>query len=109
MVRFRDQVRETAGLWNTVGFNDDTRAFCSIPARHDLNHRVDADWLAGLVARHIISIDDAHLMARACAYNLVRKTYHFDRLNVTSGNGTHGSNGTDAAHSRGTFSSEATV
>lgn len=79
MVRFRDQVHETAGLWNTVGFNDDTRAFCSIPARHDLNRRVDANWLAGLVARHIISIDDAHLMARACAYELVRQTYRFDR------------------------------
>lgn len=93
MVRFRDQVHETAGLWNTVGFNDDTRAFCSIPARHDLNRRVDANWLAGLVARHIISIDDAHLMARACAYDLVRQTYRFDRpvsgelLTNRSGNG----------------------
>jgi glucuronate isomerase len=77
MTRFRDQVHETAGLWNTAGFNDDTRAFCSIPARHDLNRRVDANWLAGLVARHIISIEDAHVMARACAYDLVRKAYRF--------------------------------
>lgn len=78
MTRFRDQVHETAGLWNTVGFNDDTRAFCSIPARHDLNRRVDANWLAGLVARHIIEIEDAHVMARACAYDLVRQAYRFD-------------------------------
>lgn len=82
MVRFRDQVHETAGLWNTAGFNDDTRAFCSIPARHDLNRRVDANWLAGLVARHLISIDDAHVMARACAYDLARKAYHFDQPRV---------------------------
>lgn len=82
MVRFRDQVQETAGLWNTVGFNDDTRAFCSIPARHDLNRRVDANWLAGLVARHIVSLDDAHIMARACAYDLARKTYRFDQPRV---------------------------
>ncbi len=79
MTRFRDQVHETAGLWNTAGFNDDTRAFCSIPARHDLNRRVDANWIAGLVARHIVSMDDAHVMARACAYDLARKAYRFDR------------------------------
>ncbi len=79
MVRFREQVTETAGLWNTAGFNDDTRAFCSIPARHDLNRRVDANWLAGLVSKHIISMDEARVMAHAAAYGLVRETYRLDR------------------------------
>ena len=79
MRRFREQVTETAGIYNTVGFNDDTRAFCSIPARHDLARRVDANWLAGLVARHQIDLADARVMARALAYDLVRRTYKFDR------------------------------
>ena len=61
MTRFRQQTTETAGIYNTVGFNDDTRAFCSIPARHDLARRVDANYLGGLVARHII---DAERRAR---------------------------------------------
>jgi len=78
MIRFRENTTETAGLWNTAGFNDDTRAFCSIPARHDLNRRVDANWLARLVAKHIVSLDDARVMAHAAAYGLVRETY---RLN----------------------------
>jgi glucuronate isomerase len=75
MVRFREQTTETAGIYNTAGFNDDTRAFCSIPARHDLNRRVDASWLAGLVARHVVTMDDARQMARALAYELARETY----------------------------------
>ena len=75
MKRFRAQTTETAGIYNTAGFNDDTRAFCSIPARHDLARRIDADYLAGLVARHIIDVDDAMVMARALAYDLVRETY----------------------------------
>ncbi|MFL5582960.1 MAG: glucuronate isomerase, partial [Gemmatimonadaceae bacterium] len=82
MRRFREQVTETAGIYNTVGFNDDTRAFCSIPARHDLARRVDANWLAGLVARHAIDMDDARQMARALAYELARKTYKFDELSA---------------------------
>jgi glucuronate isomerase len=77
MTRFRQQVTETAGIHNTAGFNDDTRAFCSIPARHDLSRRVDANWLAGLVARHVIDLDDARAMARALAYELARDTYRF--------------------------------
>jgi glucuronate isomerase len=79
MTRFRQQTSETAGIYNTAGFNDDTRAFCSIPARHDLARRVDANWLAGLVARHIVDMTDAREMARALAYDLVRETYRFDR------------------------------
>ena len=78
MTRYREQTTETAGIYNTAGFNDDTRAFCSIPARHDVNRRVDANWLGGLVARHIVDLDDAHVMARALAYDLVRETYRFD-------------------------------
>jgi glucuronate isomerase len=79
MRRFRDQVTETAGIYNTAGFNDDTRAFCSIPARHDLARRVDANWLGTLVARHQIDLSDAREMARALAYDLVRQTYKLDR------------------------------
>jgi glucuronate isomerase len=75
MTRYRHQVTETAGVYNTAGFNDDTRAFCSIPARHDLSRRVDANYLAGLVARHIIDIEDARALARAMAYDLARDTY----------------------------------
>jgi glucuronate isomerase len=78
MIRFREQTTETAGIYNTAGFNDDTRAFCSIPARHDLNRRVDANWLAGLVAKHIVTMDDAREMARALAYDLARETYKLD-------------------------------
>ncbi|MEJ2571500.1 MAG: glucuronate isomerase [Anaerolineales bacterium] len=75
MMRYRDQVMETAGLHNTVGFNDDTRAFPSIPARHDLARRVDANWIAGLVMRGIVDREDASEMAKDCAYNLARHAY----------------------------------
>ena len=75
MLRYRQQVGETAGIYNTAGFNDDTRAFVSIPARHDLSRRVDSSFLAGLVARHILSIEDAGEMIVDLAYNLVRETY----------------------------------
>ncbi|HVT40656.1 MAG TPA: glucuronate isomerase [Gemmatimonadaceae bacterium] len=77
--RFREQTFETAGAWNTAGFNDDTRAFCSIPARHDLARRVDANFLGGLVARHVIDMDDARMLARALAYDVARETYKLDR------------------------------
>ena len=75
MTRFRQQTTETAGIYNTAGFNDDTRAFCSIPARHDLSRRVDANFLGGLVARHIVDLNDARTMARALAYDLAKETY----------------------------------
>ncbi|MBX6364988.1 MAG: glucuronate isomerase, partial [Gemmatimonadetes bacterium] len=75
MKRFRERTTETAGIYNTAGFNDDTRAFCSIPARHDLCRRVDANWLAGLVARHVVDLADAREMARALAYDLAKETY----------------------------------
>jgi glucuronate isomerase len=75
MIRFRRSTTETAGIYNTVGFNDDTRAFCSIPARHDLSRRVDANYLAGLVAHHVLDMADARAMARALAYDLARTAY----------------------------------
>ena len=75
MTRFRQQTLETAGIENTAGFTDDTRAFCSIPARHDLARRVDANYLAGLVARHVIDIGDASEMARGLAYDCAKRAY----------------------------------
>jgi glucuronate isomerase len=75
MTRYRQRVTETAGIYNTAGFNDDTRAFCSIPARHDLSRRVDANFLGGLVARHRVDMQDARVMARALAYDLAKETY----------------------------------
>lgn len=75
MQRFRALATETAGIYNTVGFNDDTRAFPSIPARHDLARRMDSNFLAGLAARHIIDMSDARKMSRALAYDLVKKGY----------------------------------
>ncbi len=75
MRRFRERTTETAGIYNTAGFNDDTRAFLSIPARHDLARRVDANYLAGLVVRHQVDIDDAHVMMRALTFDLANETY----------------------------------
>ncbi|MFN2602522.1 MAG: glucuronate isomerase [Gemmatimonadaceae bacterium] len=75
MMRFRRATTETAGIANTAGFTDDTRAFCSIPARHDLARRVDANYLGGLVARHVIDMADASEMAKALAYNLAKRAY----------------------------------
>ncbi len=75
MRRYFDQVMETAGLHNTAGFNDDTRAFPSIPARHDLWRRVSADWIAGLVVRGIVDLEDAHEMVLDMAYRLAKRAY----------------------------------
>ena len=73
--RFFDQAIETAGLCNTAGFNDDTRAFCSIPARHDVWRRAGCDWLAGLVVRGQIDEADAVEMAHELAYGLAKRAY----------------------------------
>ena len=75
MMRFRSMVTETAGIYNTAGFNDDTRAFVSIPARHDLSRRVDANFLATLVAKHIVDLNDAEEMIFDLANGLVKKAY----------------------------------
>jgi glucuronate isomerase len=79
MRRFREQTTETAGFYNTVGFNDDTRAFLSIPARHDVARRVDCAFLANLVAEHRMSEDDAAEVALDLAYSLPRRAYKLDR------------------------------
>jgi glucuronate isomerase len=75
MMRFREQVTETAGFYNTVGFNDDTRAFLSIPARHDVARRVDCAFLAKLVTEHRLDEDEAFAVAQDLTVNLVRKAY----------------------------------
>jgi glucuronate isomerase len=75
MRRYFDQVMETAGLYNTAGFNDDTRAFPSIPARHDLWRRASANWLAGLTIRGIIDEQDASEMIYDIAYRLAKRAY----------------------------------
>ena len=75
MRRFREQTTETAGFYNTVGFNDDTRAFLSIPARHDVARRIDCGFLARLVAEHRLDLNDAHAVAADLTCNLVRRAY----------------------------------
>jgi glucuronate isomerase len=75
MKRYFDRIMETAGIQNTAGFNDDTRAFASIPARHDLWRRVSADWVAGLVVRGIVDLEDAQEMMVDLAYRLAKKAY----------------------------------
>ncbi len=75
MLRFREQVTETAGFYNTVGFNDDTRAFLSIPARHDVARRMDCSFLARLVAEHRLDMDEALDLARELTCGLVRQAY----------------------------------
>src|SRR5205823_8014221 len=77
MLRFREQATETAGFYNTVGFNDDTRAFLSIPGRHDVARRIDCRFLAKLVAEHRLDEDEAFVVARDLAYELVRRAYKF--------------------------------
>jgi len=76
MTRFRQMTSETAGFYNTVGFNDDTRALLSIPARHDVSRRLDANYLGTLVAKKIISLEDAVEIAKDLTYSLVKKAYH---------------------------------
>jgi glucuronate isomerase len=75
MQRFREQVTETAGFYNTVGFNDDTRAFMSIPARHDVARRMDCRFVATLVAEHKIGEDEAFELAPELAYGLSKRAY----------------------------------
>jgi glucuronate isomerase len=75
MMRFREQATETAGFYNTVGFNDDTRAFLSIPARHDVARRVDCAFLGKLVAEHRLDEDEAREVAHELTYGLVKKAY----------------------------------
>ncbi len=75
MMRFRETATETAGFYNTVGFNDDTRAFLSIPARHDVARRVDCAFLARLVAEGRLDEDEAFELAQELTVGLVRRAY----------------------------------
>ncbi|MDG1752647.1 MAG: glucuronate isomerase [Thalassotalea sp.] len=76
MRRYRQQVTETAGFYNTVGFNDDTRAFLSIPARHDVARRMDCAFLAEMVSDHRLTESQAEKIAVDLTYTLVKKAYH---------------------------------
>ncbi|QAY68976.1 glucuronate isomerase [Xylanimonas protaetiae] len=75
MRRFRETATETAGFLNLSGFVDDTRAFCSIPARHDLARRIDSGYLARLVAEHRLDLDEAIDTAHDLTYRLPRLAY----------------------------------
>jgi glucuronate isomerase len=75
MRTYRERVTETAGFYNTVGFNDDTRAFLSIPARHDVARRVDCAILAKWVTEHRLDEDEAAEVAVDLAYNLAKRAY----------------------------------
>jgi len=75
MLRYKRSVIETAGFYNTVGFNDDTRAFLSIPARHDVARRIDCAYLAELVCDHRLDEDEAAEVAADLAYNMVKAAY----------------------------------
>ena len=75
IIRFREATTETCGFYNTAGFNDDTRAFCSIPARHDVARRSDCTYLATLVATGRLSMEDAAEVAIDLTCNLARKAY----------------------------------
>jgi glucuronate isomerase len=78
MLRYRQHITETAGFYNTAGFNDDTRALLSIPARHDVARRVDAAYLAGLVADHRLEEEEAVELAVELAGPIVRRAYRLD-------------------------------
>ncbi|MGY0219967.1 glucuronate isomerase [Endozoicomonadaceae bacterium StTr2] len=75
MLRYRQQITETAGFYNTVGFNDDTRAFLSIPARHDVARRMDSRFLATLVCEHRLTLEEAHETAHDLTYRLPKAAY----------------------------------
>jgi glucuronate isomerase len=82
MRRFREMTTETAGFYNSVGFNDDTRAFLSIPARHDVARRVDSAFLARLVIEHRLEDWEAAELAHDLAYGLVRRAYRIDEASA---------------------------
>jgi glucuronate isomerase len=75
MMRYRELTTETVGFYNTVGFNDDTRAFLSIPARHDVARRIDSAFLARLVSEHRLDEEEAFEVAYDLSYGLAKKAY----------------------------------
>jgi glucuronate isomerase len=82
MARYRRAVTETAGFANTVGFTDDTRAFLSLPARHDMARRSDCAFLAALVTEHRLHEDDAVALAADLALGFARDTYRVEEARV---------------------------
>lgn len=82
MRRYLNAVMETAGLYNTAGFNDDTRAFASIPSRHDVWRRITCDWVAELLATGLVDEEDAREMVYELAYGLAKRAYLPDEKNV---------------------------
>ena len=84
MRRYLDTVMETAGLYHTAGFNDDTRAFASIPARYDVWRRVACAWLAGMVIRGVIEEEDASNMTWEFAYGLAKRSYGLEQQSARS-------------------------
>jgi glucuronate isomerase len=75
MRRFRENVTETAGFYNTVGLQRRHAAFLSIPARHDVARRMDCGFLARLVAEHRLEEDEAFDLAHALSYGLAKQAY----------------------------------
>lgn len=80
MRRYFDRIMETSGIHNTAGFNDDTRAFPSIPARHDVWRRASANWVAGLLVRGLVTMEEAEEMVRALAYELAKRAYRLEDI-----------------------------
>ncbi len=78
IARYFDQVMETAGLYNTAGFNDDTRAFLSIPVRHEVWRRASVNWVAGLLVRGLVDENDAQEMVVELGYNLAKRAYRLE-------------------------------
>jgi glucuronate isomerase len=79
MRRFREGVTETAGFYNTAGFVDDTRAFCSIPVRHDVARRVDAAFVASLVVQDRLPLDEAAETMADLAYHIPKRIFRLDK------------------------------
>jgi len=79
MERYLDRVVETAGFYNLAGFNDDTRAFASIPARHEVWRRVSCNWLAAQVGQGLMDLEEAQEAAQQLAYGLVKSAYRLDK------------------------------
>jgi glucuronate isomerase len=75
IARYLDALVETAGFWNLAGFNDDTRALLSIPARHDVWRRCVAGFLAKMVADRTLGAGDAERIAGWLSYGAAKAAY----------------------------------
>jgi glucuronate isomerase len=79
IARYRAAVTDAIGFTKTSGFIDDTRAFCSIPARHDTSRRADVAFLAGLVTTHQLDEDEAASIARDLVHASPVHTFRLER------------------------------